>query len=157
MRIILILGAAVFLSSSALAQQKLMMYPTFGGAHFEYEIDTAVYQVTPRQVSQILFDDPAAYREFKKARTSSTISGIMGFAGAGLMIIPAATAIAGGDPEWALLAGGAALVVASIPVSVNYRRRAQNALDTFNKKHTAQLIKTRFFVTGNGARLVITF
>jgi hypothetical protein len=157
MRFILIVGAAVFLSNSALAQQKLMMYPTFGGAHFEYEIDTAVYQVTPRQVSQILFDDPAAYREFKKARTSSTISGILGFAGAGLMIIPAATAIAGGDPEWVMLAGGAALVIASFPISANYRKRAQNALDTFNQKHSAHIIKTRFFVTGNGARLVVTF
>lgn len=157
MRLLLILGAAMLCSLSSFGQEKLMMYPSFGGAHFEYEKDTAVYQVTPRQVSQILFDTPAAYKEFKKARTHNTLAGIMGFLGAGLVIIPTASAVIGGDPEWTLAAGGAALIVGSIPLSISYRRKAQHAFDMFNEKHTALRIRTRFYVTGNSAGLVIKF
>ncbi len=157
MRLVLILWAALLCSLSAFSQEKLMMYPSFGGAHFEYEKDTAVYQVTPRQVSQILFDTPAAYKEFKKARTNNTLAGIMGFLGAGLIIIPTASAVIGGDPEWALAAGGAALIVGSIPLSISYRRKAQHAFDVFNERHTALRLRTRFYVTGNSAGLVIKF
>lgn len=157
MKVLFFLGAAVLGSLSAVGQQQLSMYPTFGGAHFEYQKDTVIYQVTPKQVAQILFDDPSSYKEFKKARTSSTISGIMGFLGAGLVIIPAATAIAGGEPEWAFVAGGAALIIGSIPISTNYRRRAQHAIDAYNQKHMALRPRTQFFVSGTGARLVIRF
>ena len=157
MKYLLILGAVLLTNLSASGQEQLTMYPTLGSVHFEYQKDTAIYQITPRQVGQILFDNPAAYKEFKKARTSSTLSGIMGFVGAGLLIIPAATAVAGGDPEWALLAGGAALVIGSIPISMNYRRRAQNAIDMFNKQHSALRPRTKFYVSGRGAALLITF
>lgn len=159
MRPILIFLAVTLCSLTALGQEKLMMYPTFGGAHFEYEKDTAVYQVTPRQVSQILYTSPDAYSEFKKARRSSTISAIMGTIGAVLVIIPTATAVIGGDPEWAFAAGGAALIIGSIPISTNYRRRTQLAFDMFNEKHTAFRpgIQTQFYVSGTGLRLVFTF
>ena len=157
MKYLIFLGATALASISAHGQEQLMMYPTFGGAHFEYQKDTAIYQITPRQVGQILFDNPAAYKEFKKARTSSTISGIMGFLGAGMLIVPAATAVAGGDPEWTFVAGGAALVIGSIPISINYRRRAQKAIDLFNKQHSALRPRTKFYVSGRGAALLITF
>ena len=157
MKYFFILGVALLANLSAHGQEQLMMYPTFGGAHFEYQKDTSIYQITPQQVGQILFDNPAAYKEFKKARRNSTISGIMGFVGAGLLIIPAATAVAGGDPEWAFVAGGAALVIGSIPISINYRRRAQHAIDMFNKQHSALRPRTKFYVSGTGASLVITF
>lgn len=134
-----------------------MMYPTFGGAHFEYEKDTAAYQVTPRQVAQILFNTPAAYKEFKKARTNSTIAGIMGFVGASLIIVPTATAVIGGDPEWGLAAGGAALIIGSIPISINYRRKAQRAFDMFNEKHAGLQPRTHLYFSATAAGLVIKF
>lgn len=138
------------------AQEKLLLYPTFGGAHFEYEKDTAVYQVTPKQVSQILFDYPQAHAEFKRARRNSTWSGILGFAGAGLIILPTATAAVGGDPEWALAAAGAALVGVSIPLSRSYRKKAQHAFDLFNERHASIPPRSRFYVTATGMKLVIT-
>ncbi len=137
------------------AQEKLLLYPTFGGAHFEYEKDTAVYQVTPKQVSQILFDHPQAYNEFKRARRNNTWSGILGFAGAGLIILPTATAAVGGSPEWGLAAAGVALVGVSFPLGKIYRRKAQHAFDLFNERHASLLQRSRFYVTGNGMKLVI--
>jgi len=139
------------------AQDRLVLYPTFGGAHFEYEKDTAVYQVTPKQVSQILFDHPQAYKEFKSARRRSTWSGILGFTGAGLIILPVATAAVGGTPEWGLAGAGAALVGVSIPLGRSYRKKAQHAFELYNERHASLLQKSRLYVTGTGAKLVITF
>jgi hypothetical protein len=153
------LTLVVGLSLPAFAQERLVLYPSFGGAHFEYEKDTAVYQVTPRQVSQILFEVPDAHREFKKARMSSTWSGILGFVGAGLVILPTATAVAGGNPEWAYAAGGAALLAGSIPLSILSRKRTLRAFELFNqRKGQATLIhRSQLHLAATGARLVIRF
>lgn len=136
-----------------------MMYPSFGGVHFEYEKDTSVYQVTPKQVSQILFIHPEAHATFKKARRSSTWSGILGFVGAGLTIIPISTAIAGGNPEWSYAAAGAGLIAASIPLSIGYRKKAQHAFDLFNQKQSGASLppRSQLYVTGTGFKLVIRF
>lgn len=133
------------------------MYPSFGGAHFEYEKDTAVYQVTPKQVSQILFDHPAAYKEFKQARNHSTWSGILGFVGAGLVIIPITTAALGGNPEWGFAAGGAAMIAGSIPLSISYRRKAQHAIDLFNERRSSLRPQPRLYIGATHIRLVIRF
>lgn len=145
------------LNPCARGQERLVMYPRFGTVHFEYEKDTVAYQVTPKQVSQILFDHPEAYREFKTARTHSTLSGICGFVGMGLILFPTATAALGGDPEWGMAAGGAALVIASIPLSRSYRQKAQHALDSFNRKHSAFVPRPYLQFRGNGASLIFRF
>jgi len=144
----------VFASCMARSQQ-LTMYHTFGGAHFEYQKDTSLFQVSPRQVSQILFDDPMAYQEFKKAKLHSTLSGILGFLGAGIAIIPVATAIVGGDPEWPFAVGGGALILASIPLGISYKNKAQNAVDIYNSKHSALGPRPQLFFSATGFRLVI--
>jgi len=157
MRIFLVL-LVLALGSRVCAQERLMVYKSFGGLHFEYEKDTAAYQVTPKQVSQILFDYPEAYQEFKTARTHSTWSGILGFVGAGLIIIPTTTAILGGTPEWGMAAGGAALIAGSIPLSISYRRKTLHALEQFNARHSAYLRPvTQLYFCGTGMGLVIRF
>jgi hypothetical protein len=133
------------------------MYRTFGGVHYEYRKDTSVFEVSPRQVLQIMGNDPLALAEFKKAKTNSTVSGIMGFLGAALIALPLGSAIAGGEPEWGLAAGGAALIIGSIPISKAYKRHAQNACDTYNSKHTVFRPHTEYFFAGLGGRVVIKF
>jgi hypothetical protein len=153
--VVYLIGLLVLVSQDGHAQEKLFLYPTFGGAHFEYEKDSSVYQVTPKQVSQILFDYPQAYEEFKRARRQSTWSGILGFAGAGLIIIPTATAVVGGNPEWGLAAAGAAFIGASIPLGKSYRRKAQHAFDMFNERHASLLQRSSFYVSATGLKLTI--
>ena len=157
MRILLVL-LVLALASRVCAQERLMVYKSFGGLHFEYEKDTAAYQVTPKQVSQILFDYPEAYQEFKKARQHSTWSGILGFVGAGLIIVPTTTAILGGSPEWGMAVGGAALIAGSIPLSQSYRRKTLHAFEQFNARHSASLRpQSRLLFCGTEMRLVILF
>lgn len=133
------------------------MYPRFGGAEFEYNKDTSSFDISPKEVLVIMKSDPLAYEEFKKARSNYNASGVLGFLGGGLIIVPVITAIAGGDPEWGLAAGGVALVITSIPLHRAFKRHAQSAIDTFNKKHTAFRPRTEYFISGLGARVVIKF
>ncbi len=133
------------------------MHKTFGGTGFEYQNDTATFSVGPRQVLDIMHDDPLAYGEFKKARHNYSIAGILGFVGGVLIVVPVGTAIAGGDPEWALASAGAALVITSIPFSKAFRRHAENAIDTYNKKHTAFRPRTEYFWRGMGVGVGIRF
>jgi hypothetical protein len=157
MHLLFLCLAMLALNVCAWGQERLMMYPSFGAVHFEYEKDTVAFQVTPKQVSQILFDQPEALREFKTARTHSTLSGICGFVGMGLILVPTATAALGGDAEWVMAAGGAALVIGSIPLSRSYRRKAQHAIDLFNRKHSAFLLRPYLQFRGTGASLILRF
>lgn len=137
--------------------QQLIMYHTFGGARFEYNKDTSTFSVSPKQVSQILHDDPVAYEEFKKARLNYGAAGVLGFIGGILIVIPIGTAIARGDPEWVLAAGGAAIIIGSIPLTSAFKHHAENAIDMYNRKHTAFRPRAEYFVAGLGARVVIKF
>jgi hypothetical protein len=161
-RYCILAGAALFLFthqslSQELPPQGLVMYRNFGGAIFEYTKDTTTYTVSPRQVLQIMHDDPLAYAEFKKARSYYRAEGVLGFAGGVLALVPVGTAIAGGDPEWALAAGGAALILASIPFNKAYKRHAQHAIETFNKNKTAFRPKPELYLSGAGIKVVIRF
>jgi hypothetical protein len=123
----------------------ITVYKTFGGMRFEMDSLT----ITHRQVSQLLSINPAASAEFSQARKLNVVAGAMGFTGAFLLVIPVFSAILGGNPEWGLAAGGAALVIGSIPLGNGYRRKATHAIDTYN----SGLGQTRLYFKGTGLTL----
>jgi len=130
------------------------MYKTFGGVRYTQNDSL----LSERQVAMVLFkDNKQAYNELKKARKYNTLSSILGFAGGALVAVPVVTAIAGGDPEWLFAAGGAGLIIASIPLNRTYKARALNALDIYNGEKPVGRIKPSFYFTGNRAGLVIKF
>jgi len=133
--------------------QEITMYKTFGGVRFQR--DSTVLSV--RQVMEILKEKPKAFEEFKKARTNYNIAGVLGFAGGVMIGIPLGTALVGGDPEWAFAAGGAVLILGSIPFNRIFKARALNALDIYNGKEITSRIKPEFYFTGTGARVVLKF
>ena len=131
---------------------EITLVKTFGGAKFEMDTLT----LSPRQVLEILRETPLAYEEFKLAKKNYNIAGVMGFSGAILVGVPLISAISGGDPEWGLAAGGAALILGSIPLNKSFQKHANNALDVYNKKFFSR-IKASFFLTGSGFRLKLRF
>jgi hypothetical protein len=133
------------------------MIPRLGGAHFEYRKDTNIFDVSHREVLDIMFKDQQAYDLFRKARNQSRVAGLMGFTGVGMIVVPLFTAATGGEPEWGLVAGGTALLAASIPLQRAFRRNAHQAVDEFNKRHTAFRPRADYYVAGLGARIVIRF
>ena len=146
--LIIIISTCTFLSQA----QEIKMYKTFGGVRFE--MDTLV--LSPKQVLNIIKTNPVAYNEFKRAKVNYNVAGVLGFTGGVLIGFPIGTAIAGGDPEWALAAGGAALILASIPFNRAFKGRAFGALELFNNKQTSR-IKPMFFFLGTQAKLVVRF
>jgi hypothetical protein len=61
--------------------QEIKMYKTFGGVR--YEMDTLV--LGPKQVLEVLKDNPVAFEEFKRAKVNYNVAGVLGFAG-GILI-----------------------------------------------------------------------
>ncbi|MBI3220317.1 MAG: hypothetical protein HYZ44_12465 [Bacteroidetes bacterium] len=142
-------------SGQTLTQKKISIYKTFGGV--VYEMDTL--QLSSKQVGMLLMQNQEAYHEFKIARSQSTISSILGFSSGLLVAVPLVTAVAGGQPEWILAAGGGALFLASIPFSSSSKGHALNAIELYNAKLSAsnQRIKSTLYFTGSSASLIIRF
>jgi hypothetical protein len=146
---LLVLVAAIGLHAQD--RTEIKMYKTFGGARFE--LDTLV--LSPKQVLQILKVEPLAYEKFKRAKANYNAAGVLGFVGGILVFVPIGTAIAGGNPEWGLAAGGAVLVLGSLTLTRIFRSHAFEAIELYNGK-TAR-IKPEFQFYGTGARLVMRF
>jgi len=146
---------AVIVSQQALAQ-KLTIYKTFGSVI--YMLSDSV-ELSTRQVGTLMFQNQQAYEEFKKARSRATISSIMGFTGAAMVAVPAVTAAFGGDGDWVLAGGGAALLVGSVFFNRWYKARAVYAVDLYNASlpQKTSRIKPEFYFYGTGAKLVIRF
>lgn len=133
--------------------QEIKAYKTFGGVRFE--MDTVTLSL--KQVLEIVKVNPKAYAELKRAKSNYSASGVLGFAGGVLIAFPLGTALAGGNPEWGLAAGGAALILASIPFTTAFRGHTMQALDRYNNKDQTSRIKPEFLFYGSGARLIIRF
>ena len=88
--------------------------------------------LTPKQLLEITAINPEAYQFMKKAKKNFDAGAVFGFIGGALIGWPCGTAMAGGDPEWALAAVGGALVGVSIPFSVAYSKNAKKAVDIYN-------------------------
>lgn len=133
--------------------QEIKAYKTFGGVRFE--MDTVTLSL--KQVLEIVKVNPEAYAELKRAKSNYNAAGVLGFAGAVLIALPLGTALAGGNPEWGLVAGGAGLILASIPFTTAFRGHTMKALDLYNNKEQTSRIKPEFQFYGSGARLIIRF
>lgn len=133
--------------------QEIKMFKSFGGVVFEMDTITLSMKQT---MSVLNARNAAAYQEFKRAKTRLDVSSVMGFTGGVLVVVPMVTAIAGGEPEWAIAAGGAALMIGSIPLYRSFRGRALHALDIYNGHETARL-KPELYFWGSGAKVVVRF
>lgn len=112
--------------------------------------------LSTKQVLNILSVDPVAYDEFKRARKNYNVAGVLGFTGAFLIVFPIGTAIAGGEPEWWLAAGGTGLILTSIHFNRAFKHHAVNALDLYNKRF-AHRIKPNLYFSGTQLKLVLRF
>jgi len=143
----------VALSYSSFSQE-IKIYKTFGG--YRFERDSMV--ISPKMVLNILEDNEEAYNEFKQAKLNYNVAGVLGFAGGLLIGLPLGTAIAGGDPEWGLAAGGVGLLLAAIPFNSAFKQHAVSALDLYNQNQSSsRKVKLNFYLAGVGGKIIIRF
>ncbi len=153
MRKLIVLSFLSFCISQFTLAQEIKAYKTFGGVRFE--MDTVTLGLN--QVLNIIKENPEAYAEMKRAKANYNAAGVLGFAGGILVGFPVGTAIAGGKPEWGLAAGGAALILASIPFTRSFRGHTMEALDIYNGQQKTSRLKPEFQFYGSGARFVLRF
>lgn len=113
------------------------------------------------QVVALMEPNAEAYKLIRSARTNNTWSGVLSGIGGFLIGWPVGTAIGGGDPEWAMAAAGAGLVVASIPFTVAANKKSRAAIDTYNLglKSTGGVSEPKLFLnfTGSSAGIALHF
>jgi hypothetical protein len=110
----------------------------------------------PREVLSRMEINPEAFQEFKKAKSNYDAAQVLGFAGGFLIGWPLGTALGGGDPQWGLAGGGAALLLASIPLNSGFKKHAKNALTIYNGRPLSRFqTSVRFRFYGYGAGFVL--
>ncbi len=117
-------------------------------------------KLTPKQLLTIMEVNPTAYDLMKKAKRNYDAAQI--FAGVGGFFIgfPIGTTIAGGDPNWLLAGIGVGLVGVAIPFSVNYNKKAREAVALYNdgiRSLGYHELDMKLGFAANGIRLTLNF
>ncbi len=114
----------------------------------------------PRQLLEITQLNPEAHQLMLQAKKNYDVGVVIGAIGGFMVGYPCGSAIAGGDPEWALAGVGAGLIALSIPFSTAYVKHTKKAVAIYNgslvteKKDVAMV---NFGMTSNGIGLKVTF
>lgn len=117
-------------------------------------------ELRPKQVLRIMESNPAAHAEFKKAKSNNDAAQVFGAIGGFMIGWPLGTAIAGGDPQWGLAAGGAGFILLSIPFSNGFTKHAKSAIEIYNNsseptsRHSYSLQVVPY---GAGAKFILKF
>ncbi len=149
---------AISTDSKAQNADTLYLKSNFWGNKF-YKGDT-IYSING--VLEELAVNEQPYNLMLSAKKDNTFAQIFGAAGGLLIGWPIGTAISGGEPKWYLAGIGAGLVAISIPISINFKKKANEALKNHNSliRGSAKWNykpKYLFGLSGNGLRLQIQF
>ena len=111
------------------------------------------------QLPYVMSENSEAHYLIKKAKSKYTISTIMSGTGGFLVGWQLATALFGGDPDWALTGVGGALIVVSIPLNSRAMSLAFEAIDIYNSgiSNASRRPEMHFGFTGNGAGILVKF
>jgi hypothetical protein len=116
-------------SSAQTTNDSIIIRSSFGGLQF-YQNNKKLKMA---ELVKTMETNTLASQHLKTARTNNTFAGILSGIGGFLIGWPVGTAIAGGDPEWAMAGVGAGLVVVSIPISIKASKEAKMAIQIFNE------------------------
>lgn len=113
----------------------------------------------PRELLDIMSSNSEALAEMEIAKKKSDAASIFGAVGGFMVGYPLGTAVGGGKPNWALLAGGAGLILVAIPFSAGYHRHAKAAVDIYNKglRQPVARLNFKFGLSPTAMSLRITF
>jgi hypothetical protein len=85
------------------------------------------------QAAKVMQENEQAYNYIRSARTNNTWSTIIGSIGGFMLGYTLGTSLGGGDPNWVVGGIGAGLIVAGIPLTIQAKKQAQNAVLTYNE------------------------
>ena len=123
--------AFLFITSTIAAQTKpdqISFTKSFWGNKFyqngkEYNFN---------EVVQLMKKNQEAYDLIRQSRSNTTLAGVIGFIGGGLMGWPIGAAIAGKEMDWAVFGAGVAVTAVSIPIALSGDRKLKKAVEVWN-------------------------
>jgi len=138
--------------------QKISIEKTFGGLKFTQNGKN----LTMNELVSTMKSNPNSYKLIKSAKSNYILDQVISGIGGGLIGYPIGTAIGGGKPNWTLAGIGAGLVVISIPISSNVKKKAKKAVEIYNsslKSTTSINFNPSFKIgaNGNGIGLSMNF
>jgi hypothetical protein len=98
--------------------------------------------LTLAQAQQLMEPGSLAFAEMQSARSNNTWATIIGVIGGGMVGYTVGAAIGKGNPNWTVAAVGGGLIVASIPLSIQAKKRAEKAVGLYNAglRRTGRLV-----------------
>ncbi len=156
--IFILLFIGIFFSAQAQNENKLRLQSNFFSNKF-FKGDTII------SVNQVLYEmspNESVYNLMKKAKTDFVFAQLLGATGGILIGWPLGSALAGGQPNWALAGVGVGILAVSIPISINFRKKAGSAITQHNSLLTGSNkwnYKPNYYVgfTGRGVQLRVRF
>ncbi len=160
MKILLLIGSLVLslaLNLHAQTADTIVMERVFGG----YKFHKGDELINMKTMGTIMEPNPFAYSVYKQAHKSYNWAMFFSIAGGALIGWPLGTALAGGEPEWALAGAGAACLVISIPITKKYNKQISSAVQLYNSEFrvtpTSNKSEIKFGATSNGIGLRYSF
>jgi hypothetical protein len=115
--------------------------------------------LTPQLLTDIVKNDPEAYKEMQQAKTNHTVATVFNYAGGFLVGYPLGTTLAGGKANWKLAGIGAGLLAISIPFTAGYTKHAVKAINNYNSSVVTSLNKldVKLRLSGQGLCMQLRF
>lgn len=110
------------------------------GAYQFYQGDN---RLNTKQFKNRVKPNEQAYRFVKSAQTTSAVSTILAYAGGFMIGWPIGTALAGGDPNWAIAGVGAGLIVVAIPIGQKSKKQIRRAVNIYNATFYSNLSEAK--------------
>ncbi len=154
---ITLLTIACSFTYGQISTNSISMEKVFGGYQFYQDGK----RLNMNQLVNTMKPNEQAYQQIKSAQSTYTLATIIGGAGGFMVGWPIGTALGGGEPNWTMAGIGAGLIVASIPITQSFNKKAKQAVDTYNGVLPTSSFwdrsELKLAMTGNGVGLTLNF
>ena len=106
---------------------------------------------------ELLKTNPEAYNLGLKAKSGYNAGNVLGFIGGFMIGWPLGTALGGGDPNWALLGAGGAVLAVGIPIQSSATKKLKKATEIYNGVSSEPTARLNLRFQGTGAGIVFSF
>lgn len=149
----ILIGATCIFGQSS--NDSITMKKVFGG----YKFIQGGQRLNMKKLIETMEPNPQAFEQINSAENTYALATVASYAGGALLGWATGKAIAGEEPDPLLITAGAAFILASIPLSKSFNKKAKKAVETYN----GGLQTTSFWdnselklaMTGNGFGVVL--
>ena len=114
-----------------------------------------------KQILSLMEKDSEEYKLVSSAKSTTSLTNVLGFIGGGLVGWPLGTYLGGGEPNWTLAYLGGAIIVVSIPIVISAGNNLSEGVRLHNEKQAltdnSRNYELQFFATNNGFGLSLQF